>query len=207
MDPLYLDNQPDIVLFQILDNLSMAEIHKLIESSETLKQRILENYFGLSPNKQGELDENTVKEAIWANNKIGYEFLSRYYPLLIKNFDMQYKAKFTISLLKTQAPHIFMRRYARSCQAPRQVAIFRDEDAPYWDYKKINGEPRELLPFPPDNPEFQVISVNDDFPYPGLIKNQTDSRAQYPYLPCSFKDKAQRDLSLKRAYPGIYGQP
>lgn len=274
MDLVYLESEPDIVLFRILDNLSAKEIHDLIATSKTLKQRIIKKYFGLeliqehkignipfkldetsylfiqimslidsdlglfedierydiekynlsfSPdlkpkiykiltkylglllNEEGKLDENTVKEAIWADNEIGYEFLLLRYPVLVKNFKSEYGAKFTRNLLREQAPHIFEAEYPRICQRVRPVTFFKEEDAPFWDYQKVNGEPRELLPFPPDNPEFQFISVTDEYPYPGLIKNNTSNKNKYPYLPCSFKTRKERDLSLKRAYPQIYG--
>lgn len=93
MDSLYLEDQPNNILFQILDGLTLDEIHNLMITSKTLKLRILKNYFNLKLSNE-EVDRNTVEKVFLENNNVGFQFLLKFYLKTVTDaFDFDFFAK------------------------------------------------------------------------------------------------------------------
>lgn len=81
--------------------------------------------------------------------------------------------------------------FARACQCERKPKIVDQSEVPEWSvkqfiYKGVTHN-HNVLPFPPDNPKWWFICVNDSYPFPGVKINPYSSSNQYPYVPCCFK--------------------
>lgn len=93
------------------------------------------------------------------------------------------------------APDIFVKNYARKCQpTERQPLIIRPEEAQAWRQNRpvnLRGvlEPRQILPFPKEQPRLYLVCPDDEYPYPGVILNKAlSNRHEFPYLPCCFNE-------------------
>lgn len=95
-----------------------------------------------------------------------------------------------IKRLQEQAPDLFVLNYARRCQCPLQPIIIEDSEIEAWRQKRVgpNSDERQIMPFPKDNPRFNIVCPDDNNPYPGVKLNYyLSNKNEYPYVPCCFK--------------------
>jgi hypothetical protein len=109
-----------------------------------------------------------------------------------------------LKALRDRAPEIFLKteEYARSCSGAMQPTILPDSEIKAWQSKMINGEPRQIMPFPLGKPRMNLVCDSDDYPYPGLKCNDDDNAGQYPLIPCCYSvnqlnKKSKYSASLK----------
>ena len=108
-----------------------------------------------------------------------------------------------IRSLQEQAPELFVLRYARKCQSQYQPKIIGPDEIEMWKQRRIEGNERQIMPFPKDNPRWYFVCPDDNHPYPGVKVNRNLSNAdKYPYIPCCFaKDHMSPDKNSNyRAY-------
>ena len=105
------------------------------------------------------------------------------------------------------APDLIVKYYARSCQCNRQPIIIPATDIQAWQAKSIiiSGiqYPRQVMPFPPNNPKWYFICPGDVWPFPGVRENKLENSTVYPFVPCCFK-KDQITYSSNSRYNEIY---
>lgn len=94
--------------------------------------------------------------------------------------------------LREKIPDLFVKRYARRCQAPFQPIIIEPHEIETWRRRQIldKGElrDRQILAYPPNKPNpFYFVCPDDANPYPGMKKNKNlGNEDKYPYYPCCY---------------------
>lgn len=101
-----------------------------------------------------------------------------------------------IKRLRELAPDLFVKGYARKCQCALQPIIVTDEEMAAWKQQLVNGQQRQVMPFPKDNPQWNFVCPDDKSPYPGLkLNDELSNKNVYPYIPCCFKtDQLTADI-------------
>jgi len=105
-----------------------------------------------------------------------------------------YKQGDKLKMLKASAPHIFIEKYANNCQLPNQPIPIRQDDIPVWldtkfEYKaggEIEIKTRQVMAYPPNNPEIYLVCPSDKYPFPGVKPSSLENSDKYPYVPCCF---------------------
>jgi hypothetical protein len=96
-----------------------------------------------------------------------------------------------LSILQQYDPELFVERYARKCQKPRQPMII--EKSQVDDYLERGYQ---VLGYPLINqkdmpgtrePKWYFICESDRFKYPGLKENTLSNSSLYPFLPCCYE--------------------
>jgi len=96
-----------------------------------------------------------------------------------------------IRQLQEQAPSLFVLTYARHCQAPLQPIIIDPKEAEFWKQQVVgvNMPERQIMPFPKDNPQWNIVCPDDTNPYPGVkVNRDLPNKEEFPYVPCCFKN-------------------
>jgi len=113
-----------------------------------------------------------------------------------------------IGKLKQAMPDLFISDYARKCLLPKQPNIIPDSEVEEWKKKSFlhKGEKvkRQVMPFPPDNPKFNFVCPEDEYPFPGVKINKLGNKEEYPGLPCCFKKEQINSKTSK--YALLYGE-
>ena len=113
-----------------------------------------------------------------------------------------------IERLKEVAPDLFVNGYARKCQCSMQPIAIPPDEIQAWQnhtflYKETQKQ-RQVMPFPPDNPQWYFVCPSDSTPYPGVKLNEVlPNKDIYPCLPCCFKDD-QMDPQANSKYNECY---
>ena len=115
-----------------------------------------------------------------------------------------------ISRLKQEAPDVFISGYARKCLCPKQPIIIPDDEIDAWENLKFDYQgqktKRQVFKFPPDNPKWNFVCPENDFPFPGVkVNDDLENKEKYPGLPCCFADD-QLSPKSKSNYNKIYGK-
>lgn len=101
------------------------------------------------------------------------------------------KGSAVIDQLKSKAPKVFISDYARKCQNKKQPIIIPPEEIPYYqqDIFEYSGNRyiRQVMPYPPNNPEIHLVCMHADNPFPYLQINRLENSKDYPYIPCCGK--------------------
>lgn len=112
-----------------------------------------------------------------------------------------------IAQMRELAPDLIIKEYARRCMCNRQPIIIPHEDIHKYMNQKVilNGiaYPRQILPFPPDDPKWYFICPKEEWPFPGLRTNNLENSAKYPFIPCCFK-KNEMDPKANSWYNQVY---
>lgn len=106
-----------------------------------------------------------------------------------------------IKKLKSVAPDVFIKRYARKCQCPYQPIIIEPDEVEEWQNKTFidasgNTRNRQVMPFPPPKtesevPKWWIVCPNDKNPFPALKENkELGNDTAYPYVPCCAKSES-----------------
>lgn len=113
------------------------------------------------------------------------------------------KAKFseslkTLSILQQYDPELFIERYARKCQKPRQPTIIersRVDEYLQRGYQVLGypliGEDKQ--------PKWYFVCESSKFKYPGLKENTLSNRHLYSFLPCCYEKDQSSQISLSSA--------
>lgn len=101
------------------------------------------------------------------------------------------KRESRLDQLQEKIPDLFVKRYARKCQAPFQPIIIEPHEIEAWRQRRFldKGEwkERQVMPFPPTRPQWYFVCPDDANPYPGMKKNTNlGNEAKYPYYPCCY---------------------
>ena len=124
--------------------------------------------------------------------------IARTYAQFIPSFFIphiiQYPRKEKPKTLLGQEPQIFTAGYSTSCKSDRQPVIISDEEALTTD--------KEVLVFPAHNesePRNYICldPANTAHKYPGLISNNTNTKFQFPAIPCCFKKNPKLNPNSK----------
>ena len=107
-------------------------------------------------------------------------------------------------------PDIFGGSYSVKCQNKHVTILKTKEEANNWTNETFThaGETknRQYLPFPapPESTMFFFACSNDDYPYPGVRKNNTGhNEERYPFIPCCFaSDQTMKNSKYKQYYLG-----
>jgi len=110
-------------------------------------------------------------------------------------------------LTNMQAPEIFINGYTRICTAKRMPKIVTLEEKAEYEEKgqqciSFPREKGEGVSYPSDGrkPKYYVCP-NPEYPFPGLQHNKLANSAEYPYVPCCFKqDQAEKKGGIFRHY-------
>lgn len=92
-------------------------------------------------------------------------------------------------MLQSIAPEIFVKRYARRCQAEHQPIIVDEDEAKIWKRKVIlnTKNPRPIMRFPKEEPNWLFTCPGDKVPYIGVKPNNLlPNKEEFPYIPCCF---------------------
>jgi hypothetical protein len=95
-----------------------------------------------------------------------------------------------LARLQELAPDLFIDQYARVCQCQLQPIIVDAAEAEAWKQKRVGPAmlERPIMPFPVDNPQWNIVCPSDKAPYPGVkLNTKLTNQEQYPYVPCCFK--------------------
>lgn len=112
-----------------------------------------------------------------------------------------------IAYLKTQAPDVFVRGYARVCQRPFQPKVV-------FGYEEIKDKSKESYWNDPPGSDRYFLCDNPNYRYLNLIKSgqALSNYKQYPRVPCCQKERqvrkigaAKKLISQKFAYGGAVG--
>lgn len=99
--------------------------------------------------------------------------------------------------LQDAAPGIFVEYYSRWCREEKQPTIVSDEEA-----ARKESEGLQVMRFPRAEEGVEqknYVCENKDYPWPGVQKNNTASKNNYPLIPCCFA-KNQSNTSKFRGY-------
>lgn len=99
-----------------------------------------------------------------------------------------------IKELQRRAPEVFVTEYGKRCQKERQPVMIDESEI---------DEYNEVLAFPPSDPKYYFVCPYKDYPYPGIQRNRTKNRNEFPYLPCCFMD-SQMDPNKRSLYNQVY---
>jgi len=117
------------------------------------------------------------------------------------------KAMSKIAQMSKQAPDLIIKYYARTCQCNQQPIIINSEDIPAWQSKQviISGAayPRQIMPFPPNEPKWYFVCPGDVWPFPGVKESKLENSDKYPFVPCCFK-KDQMSKTANSKYNEVY---
>lgn len=101
-----------------------------------------------------------------------------------------YKGERNLTLLQKAAADIFVKNYSRQCPTPHPIPIDPDKIDDWRNTTVvINGveHPRQVMPFPHDNPKVYLVCNDDQKPFPGVKANRILSNIdKYPYIPCCY---------------------
>lgn len=97
-----------------------------------------------------------------------------------------------VKLLKEKDPELFVKDYASVCQSPAQPGIIEDKDVERWKKETFHFKGqiynRQVMPFPRDNPKWNIVCTSDSRPFVGVKKNtKLSNKDKYPYIPCCFR--------------------
>lgn len=129
-----------------------------------------------------------------------------------KEYNIYEKTKFE---LKDIEPDIFVNDYPRKCNAKYQPILadrnteYNDEDInfshiPLTEIDISKGK-REGIIYPREDSGYmprKYICPTDEYPYPGLKKNNLENKDKFPYIMCCYK-KNQKDKGIS-AYKKYY---
>ena len=126
-------------------------------------------------------------------------------PIIAAEYNMLLSQPIDLSIKKTDKPlqlkHIatdlFPQGYSRACQFKPRIVTDTEE-------AKNIEEKFQVMFFPKDvpNPFLFACDQHEQHVYPGLRINHLANKAQYPYLPCCYKQDQRKKSSNYMAYYG-----
>ena len=103
------------------------------------------------------------------------------------------KADKRLKALQEQDSELFIHGYPTSCEQKRQPI-------PVDDPKKWREKGRQVMNYPTDTNNFYICSDENEFRYPGLMKNKLNNSDMYPYLPCCYPKNQRTGKKLLNLY-------
>ncbi len=89
---------------------------------------------------------------------------------------------------------MFIHGYPTSCERKRQPIPIKEKDQNKWEKKG------QLLNYPKGSTNFFVCSVENEYKFPGLMKNKLNNAEIYPYLPCCYPKNQKVGSKLWNMY-------
>jgi hypothetical protein len=99
--------------------------------------------------------------------------------------------KQTVKELREKIPELFTKGYAHICQNNGQPVIIDPKDVEKWESKtfELKGviKNRQVMDFPPDDPQWKFGCKSDKKPFPGVRKNTTENKEEFATVPCCYE--------------------
>jgi hypothetical protein len=123
-------------------------------------------------------------------------------PIKVKVVEPKKK---NLNILQQYAPELFVERYARKCQKPRQPTIIEKSQVDdfvergyqvlgYPLIRKVGEFERSVISETKsetisknEEPKWYFICESEKFKYPGLKENKLSNSSVYPFLPCCYE--------------------
>ena len=97
--------------------------------------------------------------------------------------------------LQTQDSELFIHGYPTSCERKRQPI-----PVPKNKQKKWEKDDHQIMNYPKGSNNFFVCAKENEYQFPGLMKNKLNNADVYPYLPCCYPKNQQSGNKLWNVY-------
>ena len=141
-----------------------------------------------------------------------YNDIADFYSEYIPNFNIVEEKKIIQRKSKISDSIVFPKNYSRFCPVDRIPTIINEEDV-----NEYKNQGKQVMKFPRDrdNENIEIFSSdgieqkyyickNENYPYPGIQKNNLSNSEDYPYLPCCFavNQEAKKTSNYRKYYYG-----
>jgi hypothetical protein len=97
--------------------------------------------------------------------------------------------------LQAQASDLFIHGYPTSCEKKKQPI-----PVPEKDVAKLENKGIQVLNYPKGSVNYYKCDDDEQYNYPGLMKNKLANKDQYPYLPCCYPTDQKTGTKLWNLY-------
>lgn len=130
---------------------------------------------------------------------------------IYKKFIPAFKVEKPVKEVKTKTSKlqdiesdVFVEYYSRWCNEAKQPTIVSDKEA-----KAAEAEGLEVMTYPREGSGYvkrNYICKNPKYPWPGVQKNNTKNKVEFPVIPCCFAKPQSNSAKYKKYFAGTAGE-
>lgn len=99
-----------------------------------------------------------------------------------------------LKVLQAQDAELFVHGYPTSCERKRQPIPIKAKERKEWEKKG------QVMNYPTGSKNYFVCTGENEYKFPGLMKNKLSNAEEYPYLPCCYPKNQQTGNKLWNMY-------